>query len=77
MMIILPNEINGLAEVEKKLQGTSIMDILNQGHEREVELYLPKFKIESKIELNDPLSKVSQLNICATSTDPEIFFLHF
>ncbi|XP_034181372.2 antitrypsin isoform X6 [Osmia lignaria lignaria] len=58
MIIILPNEINGLAEVEKKLQNTNIMDILYQGHQREVELYLPKFKIESKIELNAPLNKL-------------------
>nr|XP_034181364.1 serine protease inhibitor 3/4-like isoform X1 [Osmia lignaria] len=58
MIIILPNEINGLAEVEKKLQNTNIMDILHQGHQREVELYLPKFKIESKIELNEPLNKL-------------------
>ncbi|XP_076163834.1 serine protease inhibitor 3/4 isoform X3 [Ptiloglossa arizonensis] len=58
MIIILPNEINGLSEVEKKLQDTSMTDILNQGFEREVELYLPKFKIENKIDLNSYLQKL-------------------
>ena len=58
MVIILPNEINGLPMVEKKLQGMSIADILNQGYEREVQLQLPKFKIEKKIDLNSVLEKM-------------------
>ncbi|XP_029041124.1 antichymotrypsin-2-like isoform X1 [Osmia bicornis bicornis] len=69
MIIILPNEINGLAEVEKKLQSTNIMDVLNQGHEREVELYLPKFKIESKIELNEPLNKLGLTDMFTSRAD--------
>ncbi|XP_017755137.1 PREDICTED: antichymotrypsin-2-like isoform X3 [Eufriesea mexicana] len=62
MVIILPNEIDGLAEVEKKLQTTSLTDILNQGFEREIQLYLPKFKIESKIELNNILQKMGLID---------------
>ncbi|CAK9818476.1 Serine protease inhibitor 3/4 (Fragment) [Anthophora plagiata] len=58
MLIILPNKIDGLAEVEKKLESTSITDILNQGFEREVKLYVPKFKVESKIMLNSILAKM-------------------
>ncbi|XP_076671474.1 antitrypsin isoform X5 [Andrena cerasifolii] len=58
MVIILPNEINGLPMVEKKLQGMSIADILKQGYEREVQLQLPKFKIEKKIDLNSVLEKM-------------------
>nr|XP_012147539.1 PREDICTED: antichymotrypsin-2-like isoform X12 [Megachile rotundata] len=58
MVIILPNEINGLAEVEKKLQNTNIKDILNEGYVRDVHLYLPKFKVESKMELKEPLCKL-------------------
>ncbi|XP_076242559.1 antichymotrypsin-2 isoform X4 [Calliopsis andreniformis] len=58
MVIILPNEINGLAAVEQKLQSVSLADILNQGYERDVQLFLPKFKIEKKIELNGILGKM-------------------
>ncbi|XP_012147529.2 alaserpin isoform X3 [Megachile rotundata] len=58
MVIILPNEINGLAEVEKKLQNTNIKDILNEGYVRDVHLYLPKFKVESKMQLKEPLRKL-------------------
>lgn len=58
MIIILPNEIDGLFEVEKKLQNIKLSDILNQGYEQEIQLYLPKFKVESEIHLNNVLQKV-------------------
>lgn len=58
MIIILPNEIDGLSEVEKKLQNIRLSDILNQGYEQEIQLYLPKFKVESEIHLNNVLKKV-------------------
>ncbi|XP_043262033.1 antichymotrypsin-2-like isoform X3 [Colletes gigas] len=58
MVIILPNEINGLSEVEKKLQNINIADVLNEGFKGDVQLRLPKFKIESKIELNNVLQKL-------------------
>ncbi|XP_076653179.1 antitrypsin isoform X5 [Halictus rubicundus] len=58
MLIILPNEVNGLAEVENKIQSTNLADILSQGHEAEVKLFLPKFKIKSEIDLISPLKKI-------------------
>ena len=58
MIIILPNEIDGLSDVEKKLQNTSLTNILSQGDKEEVELWLPKFKVESMLELNDVLQEV-------------------
>ena len=61
MVIILPNEINGLPMVEKELQGMSIADILKQGYKDEVNLHLPKFKIETKIDLKSILKKVYRI----------------
>lgn len=58
MVIILPNEVNGLAEVERKLQNVKLSDVTSRGFDREVQLYLPKFKVESKVNLNSPLGKV-------------------
>ncbi|XP_068989079.1 serine protease inhibitor 3/4-like isoform X2 [Bombus flavifrons] len=58
MVIILPNEIDGLSDVEKKLQNTSLKNIISQGHEEEMELWLPKFKMESNLQLNDVLKKM-------------------
>ncbi|KOC62891.1 Neuroserpin [Habropoda laboriosa] len=58
IVIILPNEIDGLAAVEKKLENSSISEILRHGFSRDVNLYLPKFKVESTIPLNSILQKM-------------------
>ena len=58
MIIILPNEIDGLSDVEKKLQNTNLTNILSQGYEEEMELWLPKFEVESMLELNDVLKEM-------------------
>ncbi|XP_017878948.1 antichymotrypsin-2-like isoform X4 [Ceratina calcarata] len=58
MVIILPDEIDGLPQLEAKLQNTSLTSILQHGHVREVELFLPKFKAESEIQLNSVLQKM-------------------
>lgn len=59
MIVILPNKINGLAELEEKLLKVDLTKITQDMSRPEVRVSLPKFKIESTIELNDPLSKVS------------------
>ncbi|XP_043485054.1 antichymotrypsin-2-like isoform X6 [Leptopilina heterotoma] len=58
MLIILPDEINGLQEVEQKMSEMSLDDIRRRGSQVEVELYLPKFKIESTIDLKDTLTEM-------------------
>ncbi|KAK1135511.1 hypothetical protein K0M31_000100 [Melipona bicolor] len=58
MVIILPNEIEGLLDVQKKLQNINLTNILNQGIEEEIRLHLPKFKVESKMILNNNLIKM-------------------
>ncbi|XP_071872227.1 serine protease inhibitor 3/4-like isoform X1 [Bombus fervidus] len=55
MVIILPNGIDGLSDVEKKLQNTSLTNIISQGHAEDVKLWLPKFKVESNIDLRNVL----------------------
>ena len=75
MIIILPNEIDGLSDVEKKLQNTSLSNIISQGYEQEIELWLPKFKVESKLQLNDVLKEVYIYIKCNLCTDN--YFLYF
>ena len=58
MVIILPNEINDLSDVEKKLHNISVTNILSQGHGEEMRLWLPKFKVESNIDLRNVLIEV-------------------
>ena len=60
MLIIVPYEIKGLKKIEKNLEKFSLdyeksFDCKNV---KEVHLWLPKFKIETSIELNETLKKV-------------------
>ncbi|XP_029667004.1 serine protease inhibitor 3/4-like isoform X8 [Formica exsecta] len=58
MVIILPDKIDGLAALINNLEAVSLdCNVrLAQTYEREVRVYLPKFKTESKLDLGDTLS---------------------
>jgi serpin B len=58
MFIILPNEKNGIGNLEKKLATMNLTDISKNMWSTEVNLALPKFKIEETIDLKDALTKV-------------------
>jgi serpin B len=58
MVILLPNEIDGLAALEQKLPELDLKEILHRMRREEVEVSLPKFKLEKFIDLNDALKKV-------------------
>ncbi|XP_029176017.1 serine protease inhibitor 3/4-like isoform X5 [Nylanderia fulva] len=59
MVIILPDKVDGLPALIEKLQdvSTECSVRLAQTYEREVRVYLPKFKTESKLDLGDTLSQ--------------------
>ncbi|XP_012263035.2 antichymotrypsin-2-like isoform X2 [Athalia rosae] len=56
MLIILPNEIEGLRFLEKNFKPKSLKHI--EWKTSEVEVYLPKFKVESTIDLEDSLTEM-------------------
>ncbi|XP_012271556.1 alaserpin isoform X3 [Orussus abietinus] len=58
MIIILPDKLDGLPELEKKLKNFDLRRLNDLGYERDVELFLPKFKIESTLELEPALKKL-------------------
>ena len=58
LIVILPNKRNGIAELEKKLADTDLTKITENMFKPEVVVKLPKFKIETTIELNEPLEQV-------------------
>ncbi|XP_043593784.1 antichymotrypsin-2-like isoform X4 [Bombus pyrosoma] len=72
MIIILPNEIDDLSDVEKKLQNISLTNIQSQGYEVEAALWLPKFKMESMLELNDVLKEMGLTDAFTTADFSEI-----
>lgn len=58
MLIILPNERDGLKDVENKLNEIDLNDMSSKMYSQEVTVSLPKFKIEFDIVLNDNLKEV-------------------
>ncbi|KAJ2947178.1 hypothetical protein O0L34_g16537 [Tuta absoluta] len=59
MLIILPNEIDGLAALEEKLKDPEAISRATQNmFTHEVEVSLPKFRIETKTDLKDVLTKM-------------------
>lgn len=58
MIIMLPDEVEGLRDVENKIAGSNFENIMDGLWKVEVNLRLPKFKLEQQIELNDVLQKL-------------------
>jgi len=60
MLIILPAKRTGLAALESKMSNFNPNSI-QWRREEEIQIYIPKFKIEFDIQLKEPLEKVSVL----------------
>ncbi|MEX2215030.1 MAG: serpin family protein [Phycisphaeraceae bacterium] len=61
MVILLPKENDGLAELEKKLTGDTLsqwLDELDKARAQTVRAFIPKFKTESTFSLNQSLAKL-------------------
>uniref|UniRef100_A0A0L8II22 Serpin domain-containing protein n=1 Tax=Octopus bimaculoides TaxID=37653 RepID=A0A0L8II22_OCTBM len=60
MFVILPNEINGLAALEKEINAEFLKDIVDgKGFKlRRLQLNMPKFRLESSFKLGDVLKKL-------------------
>ena len=55
MFIILPNQVNGLGELEKKITSDVLQKLTSEMGIRYVELSLPKFKLEHQFSVKDKL----------------------
>ena len=62
MLIILPDDYNGVDNVANSLTGSELSDIIHNlnrsGYSGDVLLSLPKFKLETNLELVRTLEKV-------------------
>lgn len=59
MLIVLPNEITGLDAVLKKLAGGyDLLGEVDKMYKTKVQVTIPKFKIETEIDLTELLPKV-------------------
>jgi serpin B len=56
MVVLLPDEIEGLAELEKNLTPDNVQKWLDAAQQTEVKLWLPKFKMTEEFQLGSVLS---------------------
>ncbi|KAA0201911.1 hypothetical protein HAZT_HAZT004889 [Hyalella azteca] len=59
LVIVLPDKRTGLAKVERKLQGVDLRELFDSGRKVEVEVTIPRFKMEYSEDLVAPLQAVS------------------
>lgn len=57
MIIILPNEVEGLSNLQNNFSWEILANVSQSN--TDVELYLPKFKVEFTVDLKNVLCKVS------------------
>ncbi|XP_055601008.1 serine protease inhibitor 42Dd-like [Uranotaenia lowii] len=58
MLILLPNDRDGLVKLEENILNIDVGDILGKMYKEEVNVALPKFKIEFDVELSETLKKL-------------------
>jgi len=69
MVLIAPNSPDGLAAVEKKLTTKTLSDWIGNLKKRKTHVFLPKFKLETKYEMNDTLKAMGMVR---AFTDPRL-----
>lgn len=63
MFIILPNKIDGLAAVESKLGDMVLDDVLFETVNAEMEVAIPKFKVEANVEMKNVLMQMGMSDL--------------
>jgi len=58
MVILLPRQVDALGQLENQLSPPFLARLLAQMKQQEVEIFLPRFKLESGFKLNDMLAKM-------------------
>lgn len=58
MVIVLPNNCDGLDDLQETLSTYNLMQLSNGMKKQKVITTIPKFKIETSLTLNEPLTEV-------------------
>ncbi|XP_041448852.1 serine protease inhibitor 42Dd isoform X2 [Drosophila obscura] len=58
MMLIVPNQVDGLPDLEEKLAQLDMNEVATKGLQHEVDVTMPMFKIECDIDLKVPMQKL-------------------
>jgi serpin B len=62
MVILLPRKIDALGQMENQLNPAFLARLLAQMKKQNVDIFLPRFKLESRFELNDTLAEMGMPN---------------
>jgi serpin B len=69
MVVLLPRRIDGCPDLEKRLTPSLLSQSLAQMKQQKVEIFLPKFKMDSSFELNGPLAKMGMADAFGPKAD--------
>ncbi|KAH6925816.1 hypothetical protein HPB50_010511 [Hyalomma asiaticum] len=70
MVVLLPNDVEGLSKLEERLTASSLANLLKDLRAfDEVELYLPKFKMEQEISLKKVLQDMGIKDFFSSEAD--------
>jgi serpin B len=69
MVILLPRQVDGCSQLEDRLTPALLSDALKQMKQQEVEIFLPRFKLESSFELNTTLARMGMPNAFSPNAD--------
>lgn len=60
MVIILPSHCDGLSNLQQRMKTFDFAKLNNQLESNQVQIFLPKFTIKTKVNLVKPLKNVSE-----------------
>jgi len=70
MQVLLPNDKNGLTELENTLKSVNIHNLFEkEKQKRKVVIQLPKFKMETTLTLNDDLKSLGLVDMFSAAAD--------
>lgn len=69
MLILLPNKVDGLPALEKRLTAANLMEISSTIFPTDVDVSLPKFKLESTFQLSDCLAELGMSDVFSDKAD--------
>jgi len=69
MVLILPQSRDGMRDVERKLTGQQLRDILSRLQQKQVNVQLPKFQVRSHVDLKQMLTRMGLESLFSRSAD--------
>jgi serpin B len=69
MVILLPRQVDGCGSLEMKLTPALLSRSLTQMRQQKVEIFLPRFKLESSFELNNTLTHMGMPDAFGVKAD--------